>query len=158
MVPDAHMANLQLNCMLMNSSSSDTLPASLGVVGVEGNEIYLDCARSRERDRALAPSPSCSWLFWVPVFIAFMFMAVLGAIAEQVGRFANANVLFSISYTTSSFNLYGAKMFRDSAQHINMLFCAKVKLSFFIPISLVRVLCAWSAVVTAPLLLPSMYT
>ena len=89
---------------------------------------------------------------FVAVFIA------LGAIAEQVGRFANANVLFSISYTTSFFNLYGAKMFRDSAQHINMLFCAKVKRSFFIPISLVRMLCAWSAVVTAPLLLPSMYT
>jgi hypothetical protein len=87
-----------------------------------------------------------------------MFMAVLGAIAEQDGRFANANVLLSISYTTSSFNPYRAKMFRDSAQHINILFCAGVKRSFFIPISLLRVLCSWSAVVTAPLLLPSMYT
>ena len=33
-----------------------------------------------------------------------------------------------------------------------------VKRSFFTPTSLLRVLCAWSAVVTAPLLLPSMYT
>jgi hypothetical protein len=84
-----------------------------------------------------------------------MFMAVLGAIAKQVGRFANANVLLSISYTTSSLNPYEAKMFRDSAQHINMLFCAGVKRSFFTPISLWRVLCEWGAVVTAHLLLPS---
>ena len=49
----------------------------------------------------------------------------------------------------------------------DILFCARairigerggVKRSFFNRTSLLRMLCAWSAVVTAPLLLPSMYT
>ena len=53
---------------------------------------------------------------FVAVFIAFM--AVLGAIAEQVGICANANVLLPVSYTTSSLNPYGAKMSMDAAQHI----------------------------------------
>ena len=60
---------------------------------------------------------------FVAVFIAFMvfiaFVAVFIAfIAEQVGIFANANVLLPVSYTTSSLNPYGAKMFMDAAQHI----------------------------------------
>ena len=55
---------------------------------------------------------------FVAVFIAFM--AVLGATAEQVGIFANASVLLPISYATSSLNPYGAKMFMDAAQHINI--------------------------------------
>ena len=49
----------------------------------------------------------------------------------------------------------------------DILFCARairigerggVKRSFFNRTSLLRMLCAWSAVVTAPLLLTSMYT
>ena len=57
---------------------------------------------------------------FVAVFIAFMvFIAFVAAfIAEQVGIFANANVLLPVSYTTSSLNPYGAKMFMDAAQHI----------------------------------------
>ena len=55
---------------------------------------------------------------FVAVFIAFM--AVLGATAEQVGIFANARVLLPINYATSSLNPYGAKMFMDAPQHINI--------------------------------------